>query len=351
MTTDGQNSQGGGARRRGGQSRRRSSGSRRNTRSAQGPSQGNRGRSTSRPAARTPGGNENKRQQAPRPAAKPAAPSKPSPITQNLTLSAWDLARTRQGQPDSPRGQVMTLRTHQGLVASFEKERAIPDPDRSFLRVKEEARGSVLLIHGVSTGPGDLRELANFLFDSDYNVYVLRLPDYGTPGHTISEVSWESALHQARQCFQLLSRGGGRVHVVGMGFGATLALHLARSESVSSLVLLSPAIMPKASFLQRMLVRLKLHHLKFVHEMVGWNADLMEGMDKARGHVGKLRVPVYAAQCEDDDRASPLSLRFLQRKSKHKASRFQIFPSGGHAVLAAHGAEGLFKDIVNFCDG
>ncbi len=245
----------------------------------------------------------------------------------------------------------MTLRAHQRLVASFEKERAIPDPDRSFLRVKEDARGSVLLIHGVSTGPGDLRELANFLYDSSYNVYVLRLPDYGTPGHTISEVSWESALHQARQCFELLNRGKERVHVVGMGFGATLALHLARVESLSSLVLLSPAIMPKASLVQRLLVRFRLHHLKFVHRYVGWNADLMEGMDKARSQVSKLKVPVYAAQCEDDDRASPVSLRFLQRKSKHKASRFRIFPTGGHAILAEHGQKSLFKDIVNFCDG
>lgn len=345
MSNNGQNSQGGGSRRRGDNTRRRSSGSRRNTRSAQGPKQSGRGRPPSRAAAKA-------NKPAPtKPAAKPAAATKPSPITQNLTLTAWDLARTRTTQPDTERGQVMMLRARQRLVASFEKERAIPDPDRSFLRVKEDARGSVLLIHGVSTGPGDLRVLANELFDSGYNVYVLRLPDYGTPGHTISEVSWESALHQARQCFQLLKRGAGKVHVVGMGFGATLALHLARTESVSSLVLLSPAIMPKASLLQRLLVRMKLHHWKFVHRYVGWNADLMEGMDKARGHVSKLRVPIYSAQCEDDDRASPESLRFLQRKSRHKASRFQVFPTGGHAILAEHGKRTLFRDIVKFCDG
>lgn len=345
MTTDGQNTQGGGSRRRGGSGGRRSTGARRNTRSAQGPNQGNRGRQPGRS-----GGQGNKPQPA-RPAAKPKAPSKPSPITQNLTLSAWDLARTRTRQPDSSRGHVMTLRAHQRLVASFEHERAIPDPDRSFLRVKENARGSVLLIHGVSTGPGDLRELANHMFDRDYNVYVLRLPDYGRRGHTISEVSWQSALHQARQCFQLLNRGGGPVPVVGMGFGATLALHLARTEKVSSLVLLSPAIIPKATKLQRLLVRLKLHRLKFVHRYLGWNADLIEGMDQARGQVSKLRVPIYAAQCEDDDRASPTSLRFLQRKSHHKASRFRVFPTGGHIVLADHGEKDLFDEIVAFCDG
>ncbi len=341
MSNDGHHNPGGGSQRRGGQNRRRSSGSRRNTRSDKG-----------RPVHRT-GPRTTSPQNAPRankPAAKPAAASKPSPITQNLTLSAWDLARTRKQQPDSARGHIMTLRTHQKLLASFEKERAIPDPDRSFLQVKEGARGAVLLIHGVTTGPGDLRELANILFDNQYNAYVLRLPDYGTQGHTISEVSWESALHQARQSFKLLQRGGGRVHVVGMGFGATLSLHLSRDEDVSSLVLLSPAIMPKASLLQRMLVRFKLHHIKFIHRYIGWNADLMEGMDKARGQVGKLKVPVYAAQCEDDDRASPVSLRFLQRKAKHKASRFRIFPSGGHAILAEHGPDHLFDDIIKFCD-
>ncbi|PID79923.1 hypothetical protein CSB20_08690 [bacterium DOLZORAL124_64_63] len=282
-------------------------------------------------------------------------PQKPkrvlSPETQNLTLSAWDMARTRKEIPDTSRGQVMTLRAHQRLVASFEKERNIPELDRSFLRVQEGADKAVLLIHGVSTSPGSLKDLAIQLYDAGLNVYVLRLPDYGTPEDTISEVSWESSLQQARQCFQLLARGGGPVHVVGMGFGATLALHLALAENVSSLVLLSPAIMPRENFWQRLLVRLKLHRLRFVYNRLGWTADLMEGMDKARGRIGKIRVPIYAAQCEDDDRAHPNSLRFLQRKARNKHSRFRVYPEGGHAILAHHGKSGLYEDIIEFCGG
>jgi esterase/lipase len=259
--------------------------------------------------------------------------------------------RTRRTQPDTPRGHVMNLRAHQRLVASFEQVRNIPDNDRSFLRVREHAHGSCLLIHGVSTRPGDLHELAERLYEAEYNVYVLRLPDYGTPGHTISEVSWESSLQQAVQCFKLLSRDGGKVHVVGMGFGATLALHLADTARVSSLVLLAPAIMPRENLLHRLLVRFKLHRLKLVHRWLGWNADLMVGMDKARSRVGKIKVPIYAAQCDDDDRASPASLRFLQGKARHPASRFQVFPNGGHAILAEHGDRFLYGEILKFCNG
>ena len=288
-----------------------------------------------------------------RPAARSRAdrngpPPAPEPVLEKLSLSAWDLARTRKKQPDTSRGQVMTLRAHQRLVASFESERNIAENERSFLRIKETAQGSCLFIHGVSSGPGDLRELANRLFEADLNVYVLRLPDHGTKGDTISGVPWKSSLNQVRQDFRLLARGGGRVHVVGMGFGAALALHLAGQEKVSSLVLMAPALMPRNSFFQRMVVRLKLHRLPFVRGWLGWNADLIEGMDQARGKVAKIGVPIYAAQCEDDDRACPTSLRFLQRKAGHAASRFRIFPEGGHAILEAHGQSVLFQDILNF---
>ena len=288
------------------------------------------------------------------PATPPAAEAQPrrdpglARQTQTLALAAWDLARTRTSLPDSPRGHLIALRNQQRLVASFEKERRIPTHDQSFLRVKEDARGSCLLVHGVSTSPGHLRELGERLFLAGYNVYVLRMPDYGTPGHTISEVSWEAAFNQVTQCFGLLSRGPGKVHVVGLGFGATLALLLASKEKVASLVLLAPAIMPRESFFQRMLVRLKLHRLGFVHRWLGWNWSLMAGMDRARGRIGQIRVPIYGVQCEDDEHASPSSVRILQRKAAHSASRFQIFPEGGHDVLAAHGDAMLFEEIIKF---
>jgi len=276
------------------------------------------------------------------------APPPPSEATA-LALSAWDLARTRRKLPDTTRGQVMTLRTHKRLLETFESEREIPDADRSYVRVRENAVGGVLLVHGVSTRPGDLHVLASELHDAGFNVYVLRLPDYGRPHHTISEVSWEAALEQVRQCHRLLARAGGKVHVVGLGFGAALAVHLAAAESVSSLVLLSPAIMPRESFFHRLLVRLKLHRVGFIHRWIGWNADLMEGMDAARGQLGNLKVPVFAAQCEDDERASPDSVRILQRKTRHPASRFRIFPEGGHAILTVHGEETLYAEILEFC--
>ncbi len=293
------------------------------------------------------------------PPARPNYPSAPEPMpadpvvtpeAQALALTAWDLARTRGDREDTPRGQIMTLRTHQKLIAAFEAGRHIPEEDRTFLRVRENARGSFLLIHGMSTGPADLRGLARHLGDNECNVWVLRLPELGAVPGALSHASWESSLLQARQRCQMLSRGGGKLHVVGLGYGAALALHLAsRSEMISSLVLLAPALMPRVSAFQRQLVRFRLHRLAMFRKWLGVNADLLEGMDTARSRVGRVQVPIYAAQCDDDDRASPLSLRFLQRKAHNRDSRFQVFPTGGHAILAAHGERVLYGEILKFC--
>lgn len=287
------------------------------------------------------------------PTAPEPMPSEPvvTPEAQALALTAWDLARTRGDREDTPRGQIMTLRTHQKLIAAFEAGRRIPEEDRTFLRVRENARASFLLIHGMSTGPADLRGLARHLGDNDCNVWVLRLPELGAVPGAVSHASWESSLLQATQRCRMLSRGGGELNVVGLGYGAALALHLAsRSDAISRLVLLAPALMPRVSAFQRQIVRFRLHRLAPFRRLLGLNVDLMEGMDAARGRVGRVRVPIYAAQCEDDDRASPASLRFLQKKVDNRTSRFQVFPTGGHAILAAHGERLLYGEILKFCE-
>ncbi len=268
--------------------------------------------------------------------------------TTNLALAAWDLAQRRKGRQDNARGHLITLRAHQRLVASFERERNIPQADRSRFLLRSDARGCCLLIHGISTGPDDLAELGDRLHDDGWDVYIMRLPGYGRGDSTLSDNSWESYLNQVTQCFRLLAGGPGKVHVVGLGYGATLALLLSKREKPASLTLLAPALIARESFFQRLLIRLRLNRLALVRRWLGWSAGLVEGMDRARSCAGHARVPIFAAQCEDDESASPDSLRFLQRKARHGASRLRLFPEGGHAILASHGEGSLYEGIIEF---
>jgi esterase/lipase len=268
-----------------------------------------------------------------------------------LALSAWDLERPQRTLPETPRARVIRLRAHQRLQVALEERRGIPPAHRSFIGIQEGARAACLLVHGVLGSPADLRPLAEHLHASGLTVYLQLLPGYGLDTEEPPQVMWRASLQAVKVRFQLLRRLYRQVHVIGHGMGAALAIHLARQETVASLALLAPALIPRVTLVERLFLRLKLHRLRWLRPRLGWNPEVLEAMESARTQVGRLRLPIYAAQCDDDERISPISLRVLQKRTRHRASRFRAFASGGHDILAAHGAEELHAEILDFVRG
>src|SRR6185436_10157859 len=52
--------------------------------------------------------------------------------------------------------------------------------NRSYELKLDNARGAVLLVHGLSDSPYSMRALAQTFFEQGYDVVVLRLPGHGT---------------------------------------------------------------------------------------------------------------------------------------------------------------------------
>ncbi len=265
-----------------------------------------------------------------------------------LALSAWAIEKQLRGRPDSERGRVMALRIQRRLLATLEQERHVPPEKRSFLEISDGSPAAVLLLHGATGSPADLRPLADHLHAGGLTVMGQRLPGAAAAFGDPPRVRWRADLQQATQVYDMLERLHQRVYIVGLSFGAALALHLGRRRQPAALALLAPALVPRVSVFVRLLLRLKIHHLGWVRRRAGWNLELLDAMEKARGRVGRVKAPIYAAQCEDDATISPASLRLLQRRSRHRAGRFRLFASGGHAILRAHGESVLNAEILEF---
>src|SRR5262245_19946371 len=52
--------------------------------------------------------------------------------------------------------------------------------NRSFELKRDDPRGAVLLVHGLSDSPYSMREIANIFYEQGYDVVVLRMPGHGT---------------------------------------------------------------------------------------------------------------------------------------------------------------------------
>jgi esterase/lipase len=266
-------------------------------------------------------------------------------------LTAWDMLRTREGKAQDGRTRLMMMKSWERLRALEEAELGVPKHQRSFIRQGREGEPGVLLIHGPDQSPADFVPLGRTLHEAGLTVYGRLLADYGHGITDRPEARWRASLQQVRVGYRLLADTCGKVYVVGIGFGATLALHLAERERVSGLVLLAPALVPRVGLGVRLLRSLRLMHLPVVRRRLGLLVDAIDGMQQAQDLAGLLDVPMYGAQSDDDPVVSPESLRLLQKKARHGASRFRVFSGGGHDLLAHHGAAGLEDDIVAFVKG
>jgi carboxylesterase len=96
---------------------------------------------------------------------------------------------------------------------------------------------AVLLLHGLSSSPLELRFLARFLADEGFATHTPELPGYSAGSGHVPMEQWVSA---AVAQFDLLSAQYRHVSICGLSMGATLAAALAHERPAArALVLLS----------------------------------------------------------------------------------------------------------------
>jgi carboxylesterase len=104
-----------------------------------------------------------------------------------------------------------------------------------------EGRVGALLIHGFTGSPQGLRDLGSYLADRGIAVLAPRLPGHGTTWQDLNARKAEEWVETVEEAFNQISLGRDQVFLVGLSFGAALALHLAAHypEQVAGVVTLA----------------------------------------------------------------------------------------------------------------
>ena len=108
-----------------------------------------------------------------------------------------------------------------------EESSSAPFVDNGFLKGKNGA--SVLLIHGLTGTPNEMRYLANSLNRKGYSVFCPRLANNGEPMPVLKKTTWQDFYSSAREAFiSMQTRNGkGPIFISGLCMGALLGLLLA----------------------------------------------------------------------------------------------------------------------------
>jgi len=109
-----------------------------------------------------------------------------------------------------------------------------------FLMRAGRTNTAVLLVHGFTASPWEMRMLAEHLHQSGLTCMAVRLPGHGTTPEDLATRSWEEWLETVERGYLALTEEYKNIYAIGMSTGCLLLLALALRQKLSGLVLCSP---------------------------------------------------------------------------------------------------------------
>ncbi|NKB68635.1 MAG: alpha/beta fold hydrolase [Candidatus Latescibacteria bacterium] len=115
----------------------------------------------------------------------------------------------------------------------------------------QAGRTGVLLIHGLTASPTEMRPLGHFLHQQGLTVLGLRLPGHGTTPDDLAQTHWQDWYAECEAGLDKLLTACDRVFVSGLSAGGVLGVLLAlrHPDRVAGLSLLAPAFVVRPPLL------------------------------------------------------------------------------------------------------
>jgi carboxylesterase len=107
-----------------------------------------------------------------------------------------------------------------------------------------DSRRTVILVHGLTGTPNEMRHLAYSLNKVGYNVICPRLANHGEPLHVLKHTTWEDLYASVREIFLKALATSDKVYVAGLSMSALLVLLLAEEfgERLAGGICLAPTL-------------------------------------------------------------------------------------------------------------
>lgn len=236
--------------------------------------------------------------------------------------------------------------------------------DEFLLKPKGKVKGRVLLLHGFSASPFEVKDLGLHLQKKGYFVYGPRLAGHGRTRSEFDKAGVNEWIADAEKAFASLRKAGEKIILIGHSAGGVLAAMLAAryAGEVAALVMGAPAFKlssPKAALTLFAPIRLLIPTLKFSTsnpESKNWTTEYASHRLAELiwlGRLGRidalnLKVPVLLLQAKTDDQTSRPFNEGLFKKIPSQRKKMIIYDCAEHNVF--HHSNPLQKRVFAWVD-
>ncbi len=195
-------------------------------------------------------------------------------------------------------------------------------------RTKPYTRG-VLLTHGLSDSPYQMRHLATFFQAKGFRVMVVLLPGHGTQPGDLLDVPWQEWAKAVAYGADCLADEVDELYLAGYSAGAALSvLHAKQDDRVRGLFLFAPALEITAraawarlhSLYSWLIPQGAWVNVRWDHDLYKYESFCMNAVAQMYALIQALpqtsvSIPVFAVASADDATVNAdATLRFMQRE-------------------------------------
>lgn len=231
---------------------------------------------------------------------------------------------------------------------------------------------AVLLIHGWTSVPYEVRRLGKYLNENGYTVLGPLLRGHGTTPEDLGKTKWEDWMCDVCKAYEELAKNHQEIYVAGTSLGANLTVMLAKNKpKISGIILMAMPYKVKleriSSFIARIISLFKKYNKKFYPPTFGSSStitrlisyqtypiksvfEIHKLMKIVRKELPKVKQPCFILQSNSDHIVTKNSLEEIYAHIGSKIKEKKYVHRAYHTFISDVKNEHIFEDILKFIE-
>lgn len=237
--------------------------------------------------------------------------------------------------------------------------------DSFFLQGKDKT--AILLVHGFTGSPAELRFLGEYLNEHGFTVYAPLLAGHGLTPEKMAKTNKEDWWNSVVDAYDLLlSKGYTDIIAVGLSMGGALSLKLAMHKSLVAVISMAAPIYIHNRFigLSRWMKYVKTYQVKKRKDdnieqfLVSYDKTPLicaESLDRlikeVRNNLGRVSVPILIMQGKKDETVRFESAQYIYDHVSSVKKELQWYENSTHIMTLDKGRDMVFANVLEFIRG